>query len=340
MVMRRAIGKAWVPVLLRTAIASIASAEAGKSPGARVSRATHEKIRALVRSVQWQRNLRPLARSGERRFRQSTQWTSALLLGCVLADGCGSRSDSTSPGLPPPPGPLVDRPGGGGRVVPPEVSVAAPPGAGGRPPGPSAPPPFRDASIPPPDAPSSLPDASIDGAATNPDARADAAGTYVDATRDAPSDVRAEDVLTSPDCNCPPSNFQLDVTLGTTAYMLTAPNPLGIYCIETSVQLGHPPCTNVYRLSACYGANFAPPCIYIAVDGPRLLLGTFLDETGAVFDIIEGDIEPDPPSGRVATGSFAATIRPRAGGDTATLSGVYRACATRFPSCDDNARSR
>src|SRR5439155_387373 len=37
------------------------------------------KTRALVRRVRWQRNLRPLARSGGRRFRQSTQWTSALL---------------------------------------------------------------------------------------------------------------------------------------------------------------------------------------------------------------------------------------------------------------------
>jgi len=264
-----------------------------------------------------------------------------LVLGCLLADACGSRSDSTSDGLPPPPGPLVDpRSGDGGRVVPPDPSVVAPPGAGGRPPGRGTPSPPRDAFVPRHDAPSSLPDASIDGAVTEPDARADAPKTGADAARDAPSDVRTEDVLTSPDCHCPPSNFQLDVTLGTTAYMLTAPNPLGIYCTETSVQLGHPPCTNVYRLSACYGANFTPPCIYIAVDGPRLLLGTFLDETGTVFDIIEGDIEPDPPSGRVATGSFAATIRPRSGGDTATLSGVYRACATLFPSCDAAARSR
>jgi hypothetical protein len=138
----------------------------------------------------------------------------------------------------------------------------------------------------------------------------------------------------APDCSCPDLGFFLDATMGASSLHLTAPYLLRIYCNETTVQLGHPPCSGVYRLSACDGPNNAPPCMYMAVDRSRgFLLGSFVDADGAPWDILGGDIVPDPPSGRVETGTFSATLRPRAGGDAATLSGSFRACVTLGLSC-------
>jgi hypothetical protein len=122
--------------------------------------------------------------------------------------------------------------------------------------------------------------------------------------------------------------------MGTSSMHLTAPYTLGIYCPETTVQLGHPPCGGVYRLSACSGSDNTPPCMYMAVDRPRsFLLGDFVSADGTPWDILDGDIVPDPPSGRVQTGTFSANMRPRAGGDSVMLSGSFRACVTRMPAC-------
>ena len=90
----------------------------------------------------------------------------------------------------------------------------------------------------------------------------------------------------------------------------------------------------MYRLSACNGAAFEPPCLYMAVDGARgLLLGNYVDATGADFDVLDGTITPDPPVGRVGTGTFTASIHPRRGGEAIAVSGTYRACVTRMPAC-------
>ena len=138
----------------------------------------------------------------------------------------------------------------------------------------------------------------------------------------------------APDCTCPPFDYFLDITMGASLLHLTAPYALNIYCTETAVQLGHPPCGEVYRLSACNGPGFAPPCFYMGVDRSRgFLLGSFVDASGQPWDAETGAITPEPPMGRVGTGSFSATLRPRSGGDAVAVSGRFAACMTAFPAC-------
>lgn len=179
--------------------------------------------------------------------------------------------------------------------------------------------------------------AARDAATVGRDARPDGGDVVsVDgspASRDS-SDATVDARPTAPDCTCPDLGFFLDASTGASSMHLTAPYTLGIYCTETTVQLGHPLCGGVYRLSACNGPDDAPPCVYLAVDRPgRFLLGNYVDGDSAPWDILGGDIVPDAPSGRVETGTFSATMRPRDGGDTVMLSGSFRACVTRMPAC-------
>jgi hypothetical protein len=154
------------------------------------------------------------------------------------------------------------------------------------------------------------------------------------ASTDGPRDSAA-DVLVAPDCTCPAEDFFLDTTMGTTPFHLTAPYVFNIYCRETAVQLAHPACGEVYRLSACNGPNYGPPCIYMGVDLSRgFILGDLVDASGQPWDILDGSIAPDPPVGRAATGTFTATLRPRAGGDEISMSGSFRACMPLFPTCN------
>ena len=145
----------------------------------------------------------------------------------------------------------------------------------------------------------------------------------------------AADALTSPDCSCPPSDYFIDATMGAAHMHLTAPYKLLIYCEETTVHLAHPPCDDdVYRLSACYGPSSEPPCVYLAVTLSRgLLLGGLVDASGQDWIMEAGEIAPDAPVRRIATGTFSATLRPRGGGDAAVLSGSFRACVPRMPAC-------
>lgn len=161
----------------------------------------------------------------------------------------------------------------------------------------------------------------------------DADTPSTDGSRDAALDV-APDVAPSPDCTCPPGDFTLDAVMGTTPIHLAAPYVLNIYCEETAVTLGHPSCGQVYRLSGCAAPHYGPPCLYMGVDlSSGFLLGSFVDANGQPWDLLSGIIAPDPPEGRVATGNFAATLRPRAGGDVVSISGNFRACMPVFPAC-------
>ena len=183
---------------------------------------------------------------------------------------------------------------------------------------------MKDASPP-------LEDASFTDAETGaPDAaRPRDAATASDGSRDG-----APDALVSPDCSCPPLDFFIDATVFGTSIHLTAPYALNIYCEETAVTLGHPACGQVYRLSGCSGPDTAPPCLYMGVDQERgFILGHFIDANGLAWDLLSGSIAADPPVGQAATGTFTATLRPRTGGDTWSMSGTFRGCMPRFPPC-------
>jgi hypothetical protein len=198
------------------------------------------------------------------------------------------------------------------------------------------PPPPTTARPPPPhlvkDASQPLQDASAADADTgtvNDAARPGDAAPARDGSRDS-----APDPLVSPDCSCPPLDFFVDATMGTTQIHLAAPYVLNIYCEETAVTLAHPACGEVYRLSGCNGPNYAPPCLYMGVDMVRgFILGHFIDANGQTWDLLSGSIAPDLPVERAATGTFAATLRPRAGGDVVSMSGIFRGCMPRFPPC-------
>jgi hypothetical protein len=255
----------------------------------------------------------------------------ALFFGAWLAGACGGRSDYALV-LSEDAGRQVDS--GNRRIPPPRAEPTRTPR------GPDAPSSPGSMTMPMTDATSPSEDAAIDrsvpehdGASRPVGDRSDAADDASDgATRDGSLDAVA-DALSAPDCSCPAQSFYLNASTGTSALNLRAPYPLGIYCEETAVQLGHPPCSDVYRLSACNGPDFAPPCFYMAVSqSSGLLLGNYVDATGALFDVVDGSISPEI-AGRVGIGSFIATLEPRAGGATTTLRGAFRACVPRFPSC-------
>src|SRR5262249_51273171 len=67
-----------------SAIASIASADASSLPGARRSRATHEKNQSARQIGAVAKEPSPARPSGGRRFRPSTQWTSAVAFAARL----------------------------------------------------------------------------------------------------------------------------------------------------------------------------------------------------------------------------------------------------------------
>jgi hypothetical protein len=260
-----------------------------------------------------------------------------LLGAAALASACGSRSnfaglDATDARMPIEAhvsrGGRTTGAGSGGMGVT-ERDAAS--GGGGR----------LDAS--PGDANSTSPGSSDSGAvrrdgSSSSDGSAEASrDASAHRSRDASAEAQtkdAADALTTPDCACPPLEFFLDTSFDGVSVHLTAPYPLGIYCEETAVQLAHPACGEVYRLSACNGSGFAPPCFYMGVDFAHgFLLGHFIDPAARTWDIVDGTIAPDAPTGRVGTGTFTATLRSRTDGTELSLSGSFSACLPRMPAC-------
>jgi hypothetical protein len=151
-----------------------------------------------------------------------------------------------------------------------------------------------------------------------------------------PRDARAEArdaTVVPPDCRCPADDFYVDADLGGTSVRLSSPFHVGLYCEETAPQLANPPCGSVFRLSACAGPQNAPPCLYVAVDGQTPVVGFFLDATGQTFELVNGKIELQSTTGRLAIGTFSATYTGRTSEAAVTAVGTFHACTTLFQPC-------
>lgn len=176
------------------------------------------------------------------------------------------------------------------------------------------------------------PEATRDAAATN----VDPPPTVADAASDRSLAVASDatpDVVMTPDCRCPIGDYFVDVDVGGATLRLDAPYPLFLYCDETQPQLAHPSCGEVYRLSACLGTTFGPPCLYVAVDlenGP--IIGHWVDSTGQTSTLVTAAVAPSVASERVGIGTFSATFQ-RPGGGAIDLTGTFRACMPSMPPC-------
>lgn len=127
----------------------------------------------------------------------------------------------------------------------------------------------------------------------------------------------------------------MDVTVDGEAKRFTAPYDLQLYCHETEVQIAHPSCTDIYRLSGCSGPDGGGvSCLYVAVDltqGP--LIGDYFDSTGQTWDLQAASMEVGGAVGRSLDGTFRATFVNPSNGAVLSTSGTFHACATRMPAC-------
>ena len=136
------------------------------------------------------------------------------------------------------------------------------------------------------------------------------------------------------DCSCPPDTYSLDGTFGPDTLHFTSANPLTLYCAETTVQMEHPPCSEVYSLTACGFEVAKPPCVYLSIDRVRgPLIGFYVDSTGQTWNLADATMTFDE-AGRVSTGSFTATFKHPADTVILTASGTFRACDALFPACE------
>ncbi|MBM4363404.1 MAG: hypothetical protein FJ104_12040 [Deltaproteobacteria bacterium] len=82
----------------------------------------------------------------------------------------------------------------------------------------------------------------------------------------------------------------MSLTLGAAETRLDAPYPLRVYCEETLPLAARDPVTGVVRVSACAGPDSAPPCLYVALAGERLLLGVLVTAEGETLDVVSGSL--------------------------------------------------
>lgn len=159
--------------------------------------------------------------------------------------------------------------------------------------------------------------------------------TSFDAQMDAPPETRADVVPQSQCAVCPPDDYFVDATFDGVPLHFTAANPLSLYCVETTVEMEHPACSEVFSLTACGSERGKAPCLYLSlnrVTGP--LIGFFMDSTGQTWDMETVTMSLDPFSGRTSTGTFEATFSSHGDAGILRASGTFRACLALSTFCE------